>query len=48
MFQNIMIEHDAAETLMAERAFDCIGFTGSVAGGRTVEKPQLAARRGGP
>ena len=38
VFQNIMIEHPVAETLMAERAFDAIGFTGSVAGGRAVEK----------
>ena len=38
VFQNIMIEHPVAETLMAERAFDSIGFTGSVAGGRAVER----------
>ncbi|MFQ6550667.1 aldehyde dehydrogenase family protein [Aestuariibius sp. 2305UL40-4] len=38
VFQNIMIEHPVAETLMAERAFDSIGFTGSVVGGRAVER----------
>lgn len=38
VFQNIMIEHSVAETLIADRAFDAIGFTGSVAGGRAVER----------
>ncbi|MEM6712743.1 MAG: aldehyde dehydrogenase family protein [Pseudomonadota bacterium] len=38
VFQNIMVEHPVAETLMAERAFDAIGFTGSVGAGRAVEK----------
>ncbi|MEM6664454.1 MAG: aldehyde dehydrogenase family protein [Pseudomonadota bacterium] len=38
VFQNIMVEHTVAETLIADRAFDAIGFTGSVAGGRAVER----------
>ncbi|MEL7348820.1 MAG: aldehyde dehydrogenase family protein, partial [Pseudomonadota bacterium] len=38
VFQNIMVEHPVAETLMAEGAFDAIGFTGSVRGGRAVER----------
>ncbi|MEM9761703.1 MAG: aldehyde dehydrogenase family protein [Pseudomonadota bacterium] len=36
--QNVMVEHPVAETLMGEGAFDAIGFTGSVRGGRAVER----------
>lgn len=38
VFQNVMMEHPVAEALMGERAFDGIVFTGSVSGGRAVER----------
>ena len=38
VFQSLMMKHPVAEALMAERAFDAISFTGSVAGGQAVER----------
>ncbi|MAS03705.1 MAG: aldehyde dehydrogenase [Ahrensia sp.] len=38
LFQNVFLDHATSETLIAERAFDFINFTGSVGGGRAIEK----------
>ncbi|WP_295535467.1 aldehyde dehydrogenase family protein [uncultured Thioclava sp.] len=38
VFQNVFLSHDVTETLLGERAFDFINFTGSVGGGRALEK----------
>ena len=38
VFQNVFLSHDVTEKLLAERAFDFINFTGSVGGGRALEK----------
>jgi len=36
--QNVVLDHGTTETLLGERAFDFINFTGSVAGGRSIER----------
>lgn len=38
VFQNVVLEHATTEALIADRAFDFVNFTGSVAGGRAIEK----------
>ncbi|MGI3165319.1 aldehyde dehydrogenase family protein [Pseudooceanicola sp. 200-1SW] len=38
VFQNVVLSHDVSSALLADRAFDFINFTGSVAGGRAVER----------
>jgi acyl-CoA reductase-like NAD-dependent aldehyde dehydrogenase len=38
VFQNIVLDHDTTSTLIAARAFDFVNFTGSVAGGRAIER----------
>lgn len=38
VFQNIVLDHAATEGLIAARAFDFVNFTGSVAGGRAIER----------
>jgi len=38
VFQNVVLDHGTTETLLGERAFDFINFTGSVAGGRAIER----------
>jgi len=38
LFQNVFLDHATSEALIAERAFDFINFTGSVNGGRAIEK----------
>ena len=38
VFQNVFLTHDVTEKLLGERAFDYINFTGSVGGGRALEK----------
>ena len=38
VFQNVFLDHDTADALIAAGSFNFINFTGSVAGGRAVEK----------
>lgn len=38
VFQNIVLDHATTEGLIAARAFDFVNFTGSVAGGRAIER----------
>ena len=38
VFQNLVLDHATTEALIAERSFDFINFTGSVGGGRAIEK----------
>ncbi|WP_029042711.1 aldehyde dehydrogenase family protein [Cucumibacter marinus] len=38
LFINMMLEHDTIGTLIQERAFGFVNFTGSVAGGQAVER----------
>ncbi len=38
VFQNIVLDHDTTSALIAARAFDFVNFTGSVAGGRAIER----------
>ncbi len=38
VFQNVFLDHDTTSTLIAERAFDFVNFTGSVGGGRAMER----------
>ena len=38
VFQNLVLDHATTEALLAARAFDFANFTGSVAGGRAMEK----------
>ncbi len=38
VFQNIVLDHKGTETLIADRAFDFVNFTGSVGGGRAIER----------
>jgi acyl-CoA reductase-like NAD-dependent aldehyde dehydrogenase len=38
VFQNVVLDHATTEALIADRAFDFINFTGSVGGGRAIEK----------
>lgn len=38
VFQNFFLDHATTETLISEGAFDFINFTGSVGGGRAIER----------
>ena len=38
VFQNVVLDHATTESLIAGRAFDFVNFTGSVSGGRTIER----------
>ncbi|OAN69552.1 aldehyde dehydrogenase [Rhodobacteraceae bacterium EhC02] len=38
VFQNIVLDHDTTSALIAGRAFDFVNFTGSVEGGRAIER----------
>lgn len=38
VFQNIVLDHDTTAALIEQRAVDFVNFTGSVAGGRAVER----------
>ncbi|MDT8344545.1 MAG: aldehyde dehydrogenase family protein [Thermohalobaculum sp.] len=38
VFLNLFLDHATTETLIAERAFDFVNFTGSVNGGRAIER----------
>lgn len=37
VFQNVFLDHDTTSSLIAERMFDFVNFTGSVNGGREME-----------
>jgi len=38
LFQNVFLDHQTSETLIAEGAFNFINFTGSVGGGQAIER----------
>ncbi|MEZ5824335.1 MAG: aldehyde dehydrogenase family protein [Geminicoccaceae bacterium] len=38
VFANIFLDHETTAALIAERAFDFVNFTGSVGGGRQIER----------
>ncbi|MEZ5778720.1 MAG: aldehyde dehydrogenase family protein [Paracoccaceae bacterium] len=38
VFQNVVLTHDVTEDLIGQRAFDFVNFTGSVGGGKAMEK----------
>jgi acyl-CoA reductase-like NAD-dependent aldehyde dehydrogenase len=38
VFQNVFLDHDTTSSLIADRAFDFVNFTGSVGGGRAMEQ----------
>ncbi|MBZ8118324.1 aldehyde dehydrogenase family protein [Roseovarius sp. LXJ103] len=38
VFQNVFLDHDTTSDLIAGRAFDMVNFTGSVGGGRAMER----------
>jgi acyl-CoA reductase-like NAD-dependent aldehyde dehydrogenase len=38
VFQNVFLDHDTTSALIAARAFDFVNFTGSVNGGRAMER----------
>jgi len=38
LFQNVFLDHQTSETLISENDFDFINFTGSVGGGRAIER----------
>ncbi|MES0883359.1 aldehyde dehydrogenase family protein [Roseibium sp. SCP14] len=38
VFQNVYLDHDTTSELIRERAFDFVNFTGSVGGGKAMEK----------
>ncbi len=38
VFQNVVLDHATSEALIAARAFDFVNFTGSVGGGRAIER----------
>ena len=38
VFQNVFLDHDTTSDLIAGRAFDFVNFTGSVGGGRAMER----------
>ncbi|OLO11046.1 aldehyde dehydrogenase [Chromohalobacter japonicus] len=38
VFQNVFLDHSTTSTLLADRAFDFVNFTGSVGGGRAMEQ----------
>ena len=53
VFQNVFLDHDTTSALIAARAFDVVNFTGSVGGGRAMERAaagtftQVATELGG-
>ena len=38
VFQNVFLDHDTTSDLIAHRAFDFVNFTGSVGGGKAMER----------
>jgi len=38
VFQNVFLNHDTTSALIADRAFDFVNFTGSVGGGKAMER----------
>jgi acyl-CoA reductase-like NAD-dependent aldehyde dehydrogenase len=38
VFQNLVLDHAVTETLIGERSFGFVNFTGSVAGGKAIER----------
>ena len=38
VFANVFLDHDTTSALIADRAFDFVNFTGSVAGGQAMER----------
>lgn len=38
VFQNLILNHDTTEALIAERSFGFVNFTGSVGGGQAIER----------
>lgn len=38
VFQNVILDHDTTEALIAERSFGFVNFTGSVGGGKAIER----------
>jgi hypothetical protein len=38
VFQNVVLDHAGTERLIAARSFGFVNFTGSVAGGRAIER----------
>lgn len=38
VFQNVFLDHDTTSSLIAARSFDFVNFTGSVQGGRSIER----------
>ncbi|MEN9062049.1 aldehyde dehydrogenase family protein [Ponticoccus litoralis] len=38
VFQNVFLDHDTTSALIAANAFDFVNFTGSVGGGRAIER----------
>ncbi len=38
VFQNVFLDHDTTSALIADRAFDFVNFTGSVSGGKAMER----------
>ena len=38
VFQNVFLDHQTTSQLIADNAFDFVNFTGSVAGGRAIER----------
>ncbi len=38
VFQNVVLDHATTEALIADRSFDFVNFTGSVSGGRAIER----------
>ncbi|QYX56303.1 aldehyde dehydrogenase family protein [Roseovarius sp. SCSIO 43702] len=38
VFQNVFLDHDTTSSLIASRAFDFVNFTGSVGGGKAMER----------
>lgn len=38
VFQNVFLDHDTTSALIAARAFDFVNFTGSVGGGKAMER----------
>jgi acyl-CoA reductase-like NAD-dependent aldehyde dehydrogenase len=38
VFQNLFLDHDTTSTLIAEKSFEFVNFTGSVGGGQAMEK----------
>ncbi|MGR3321706.1 MAG: aldehyde dehydrogenase family protein [Pseudooceanicola sp.] len=53
VFQNVFLDHDTTSALISARAFDYVNFTGSVGGGRALERAaagtftQVATELGG-